>query len=696
MAQPNPIETFLLEADDLLTTIEDVVLDMNGGAVNDDAVNQLFRAFHTLKGSGAMFDFDDVAEFTHHVEGALDLVRNGRLEVSPGLLDCVLAAKDLIKGMLQARQGGAAVAADAGSRIVARLAALSGQSTATTAASHAAASQAAATAAAAPAAAAGAAAVDYRISFRPDPGILLRGTNVQALFDELRALGPCRVRALTDAVPPLATLDAEQCFVHWDIELRTAAGPNAIRDVFLFVEDGSDLRIEAVAASAATAVAEAPAAPVAGAAPSAPSSSPAKEPAAPAAVPGKPQAKDAMIRVTSEKLDRLVNLVGELVMNQSRLQQVAARVDSADLLLSVEQIERLINELRDTVLGIRMMPIGSTFGRFKRLVHDLSAELGKEVDLVTEGADTEIDKTVLDQLADPLIHLIRNSLDHGIEPAEVRVQRGKLARGTIRLSAAHQGSNVVVRIQDNGKGLDRAAILRKGIERGLVTADATPSDRDIFNLIFLPGFSTAAQVTSVSGRGVGMDVVKRQIEGLRGTVSLASEPGLGTTVTCTLPLTLAIVDGLAVAVGEAQYVIPTGAVLENVELQREERGAFNGRQVVAVRGELVPYIRLRSMCGLDGGGPDVEKVVIVRHAEQRVGIVVDRVLGSHQTVIQPLGRFCRGIEMLSGSTIMGDGRVALILDVAGLVRQSAAATASGAVGPTATEATIHQPATTSP
>jgi two-component system, chemotaxis family, sensor kinase CheA len=688
MAQPNPIETFLLEADDLLTTIEDVVLDMNGGAVDDDAVNQLFRAFHTLKGSGAMFDFDDVAEFTHHVEGALDLVRNGRLEVSPGLLDCVLAAKDLIKGMLQARQGGAAVAPDAGSRIVARLAALSGQSIASTTASHPAASRAAATATAAPA---GVGAVDYRISFRPDPGILLRGTNVQALFDELRALGPCRVRALTDAVPPLATLDAEQCFVHWDIELRTAAGPNAIRDVFLFVEDGSDLRIEATAATAATA---APAAPVAGAAP--PTTSPAKDAAGPVASPGKPQAKDAMIRVTSEKLDRLVNLVGELVMNQSRLQQVAARVDSADLLLSVEQIERLINELRDTVLGIRMMPIGSTFGRFKRLVHDLSAELGKEVDLVTEGADTEIDKTVLDQLADPLIHLIRNSLDHGIEPAEVRLQRGKPARGTIRLSAAHLGSNVVVRIQDNGKGLDRAAILRKGIERGLVTADAAPADRDIFNLIFLPGFSTAAQVTSVSGRGVGMDVVKRQIEGLRGTVSLASEPGLGTTVTCTLPLTLAIVDGLAVAVGEAQYVIPTGAVLENVELPREERGAFNGRQVVAVRGELVPYIRMRSMCGLDGGGPDVEKVVIVRHAEQRVGIVVDRVLGSHQTVIQPLGRFCRGIEMLSGSTIMGDGRVALILDVAGLVRQSAAATASGAGGPTAVDATIHQPATTSP
>jgi two-component system chemotaxis sensor kinase CheA len=386
------------------------------------------------------------------------------------------------------------------------------------------------------------------------------------------------------------------------------------------------------------------------------------------AVARKPVAADSTIRVPSEKLDRLVNLVGELVMNQSRLSQVAARLDTTELTSPVESIERLINELRDNVLGIRMMPIGSTFSRFKRLVHDLSAELGKEIDLVTEGAETEVDKTVLDRLGDPLIHLIRNSLDHGIEPADQREKLGKSRRGTLRLAAAHTGSNVVITIQDDGKGIDREAIRRKGIEKGLVGADAVLSDREVFGLIFLPGFSTAKQITSVSGRGVGMDVVKRQIDTLRGSVAVASEVGRGTTISLTLPLTLAIVDGLVVAVGDDQFVIPTSVVMENLEITRDERDAFNGRHAVAVRGELVPYIRLREVFTMPEGEPDLEKVVVVQHAGERVGLVVDRVLGSHQTVIQPLGRFYRDISVLSGATIMGDGRVALILDVAGLVR----------------------------
>jgi len=679
MSQPNPAETFLLEADDLLTQIEEVVLDMNAGSAGDDDVNKLFRAFHTLKGSGAMFDFDDVAEFTHHVETTLDLVRNGKLPVTPTLLDCVLAAKDLIKAMLGSRQGGPAVDAATGDELIGRFANLSGGAPAP-------ASTTAKPAAAAVAAPTGPRA--YAIRWKPEIAVLQRGTNVRALFDELRGLGELQLTARTDGVPRLEELDPEACHVRFEAQLVTAAGLNPVRDVFLFVEDGSELSIEAVGASAGTSApavastattstSSTPAAATPPAAGPAPTPSAAASPAR--AKGDKPVQKESTVRVTSDKLDRLVNLVGELVMNQSRLQQVANRFDSADLLLSVEQIERLINELRDNVLGIRMMPIGSTFGRFRRLVHDLSAELGKQVELVTEGAETEIDKTVLDQLADPLIHLIRNSLDHGIEAADVRRQRGKPERGTIKLVAEHTGSNVVVRIEDDGKGLDREAILRKAREKNLVAADAVLSDREVFGLIFLPGFSTAEKITAVSGRGVGMDVVKRQIEGLRGTVTLDSRPGQGATVTCTLPLTLAIVDGLAVAVGDDQYVIPTGTVLENVELACHERAGFNGRNVVAVRGELVPYVRLRSVCAMPGDGPEVEKVVICRHADQRVGIVVDRVLGSHQTVIQPLGRFCRDIAMLSGSTIMGDGRVALILDIAGLVRQAGGQPAAATV-----------------
>jgi two-component system, chemotaxis family, sensor kinase CheA len=296
--------------------------------------------------------------------------------------------------------------------------------------------------------------------------------------------------------------------------------------------------------------------------------------------------------------------------------------------------------------------------------------LGKEVELTTEGEETELDKSILDQLAEPLVHLIRNSIDHGIEPAEQRLAAGKPRCGTISLHAVHTGSGVVVTIQDDGRGLNREAIRRKGIEKGLISADANLSDKDVFNLILLPGFSTAQAITSVSGRGVGMDVVKKQIDALRGSLVMASEPGKGTTISLTLPLTLAIIEGLLVEIGGHQFIVPMTAVMENVELQRADRLRGNGRNVVAVRRELVPYVDLRQVFRLGGDPPPVEKIVIVHQQDQRVGLVVERVLGTHQTVIQSLGRFFRGIEVVSGSTVMGNGRVALILDIPGIVRFS--------------------------
>ena len=494
------------------------------------------------------------------------------------------------------------------------------------------------------------------------------GTNPVSLLNELRGLGECTVRADHREVPSLADIVRDRCYLSWDIQLFTTAGINAIRDVFIFAEDGSQIDIEAV-----------------GAPEPAPADSPAnngavsKAPEKAVAPPrGEPAAKDSssskkassnnsLVRVPSDKLDRLVTLVGELVMNQSRLSQVASRVDLADVTAPVEEIERLVSELRDNVLGIRMTPIGMAFNRLKRLVHDLSGELGKQIDLITEGAETELDKTVLDQIGDPLVHLIRNSVDHGIESADERELHGKQRRGRIRLAAAHVGSHVVITIEDDGRGLDPEKIRAKAISKNLIAPDAQLSEKEIFNLIFLPGFSTAAQVTSVSGRGVGMDVVKRQIDSLRGTVSLASQLGGGTTTTLTLPLTLAIIDGLLVEIGSDQFIVPMALVTENVELHKADRARNNSRNAVAVRGDLIPYVRLRSLFQVSEGEPDIEKIVIAQQGEQRVGLVVDRVLGSHQTVIQSIGRFYREVEIVSGATIMGDGRVALILDVAGLV-----------------------------
>jgi two-component system, chemotaxis family, sensor kinase CheA len=635
----SPTDTYLAEAQDLLDQIEATALELSAGEADSDAVNRLFRAFHTIKGSGAMFGFSAVAEFTHHVESTLDHVRTGRLAMSPDLIEIILAAKDHIRDLLADPR--AAAASGKGPTVLARLGVIAGSEVET----------ARPTAAAQAAKPSSSNSSRYTVKFRPNPKIALTGLDPLSLLRDLRQLGECEVRPLIDRLPTLDVLDPESCFLGWEIRLTTSADLNAIKDVFVFAEDGAELNIELEPATAVEAVDSTPGA-------NAQTEVKLERSKAPAA--------NSVVRVAATRLDRLVSLVGELVMNQSRLNRAASRIQDTDIAAPVEAFERLIAELRDSVLGIRMTPIGGTFGRFRRLVHDLSRELGKEIDLVTSGEDTELDKTVLDQLGDPLVHLIRNSLDHGIEKQELRLERGKPARGTLKLGAAQVGTEIIVTIEDDGAGLNTEAIRRRAIHRGLITESAVLSERELHNMIFMPGFSTAEKVTNVSGRGVGMDVVRRQIETLRGSVRLSSVAGQGTTVTLALPMTLAIIDGLLVQVGADPFIIPMASVLENVELPTRSRGSQ--RDAVSVRGDLVPYIRLRDVFTMSGQAPEFEKIVVVRHGGQRVGLVVDRVIGSHQTVIQSLNRFCRGIEVISGTTIMGDGRVALILDIAGVLR----------------------------
>ena len=353
---------------------------------------------------------------------------------------------------------------------------------------------------------------------------------------------------------------------------------------------------------------------------------------------------------------------------QAQLTQIGAGIDNGDLAGPVEEVERLTGELRDSVLNIRMTPIGGTFNKFRRLVRDLSGELGKEIDLITEGGETELDKTVIEQMNDPLVHLIRNSIDHGVESPEIRAEAGKPAKGIIHLSAHHKGTNVAIVIKDDGKGLNKQAIRAKAIEKGLIHPETDYSDKEIFAQILMPGFSTAEKVTSVSGRGVGMDVVKRQIEALRGSIEIASKPGAGTTIELTLPLTLAIIDGLLVDVGGDRFVVPVAAVEECLEMRAECFAMDKGRNVIQVRGELVPYIRLREVFNIYGNEPAVEETVIVHINDTRIGIVVDHVIGDYQTVIKPLGKIYQDAEGVSGATIMGDGSVALIIDIAGIIR----------------------------
>ena len=377
----------------------------------------------------------------------------------------------------------------------------------------------------------------------------------------------------------------------------------------------------------------------------------------------------ASIRVSATKLDDMVDLVGQLVIVQARLKQIESELHNPLLTSVSEEIERLSGDLRERTLSLRMLPIGSTFNRFRRLVRDLSSELGKEIELKTHGAETELDKTVIEKLSDPLVHILRNSVDHGVESAEIRQAQGKPAKGTITLSAMQSAGQVRIVIEDDGGGIDPDKIFAKAVERGLARADARPSDRDVLQMIFAPGFSTAEKVTAVSGRGVGMDVVKRSLESLKGTVEIDSRPGQGTSISIGLPLTLAIIEGLLVTLGNEYYVIPLSDVLECVEIQRGDDEPERIAKAYDVRGELLPCLVLRNWYHMGSTGPEIEQVVVVQAGNRRVGLVVDSIVGQLQTVIKGLGRVFNGMRGLSGATIMGNGALALILDVASLVTE---------------------------
>jgi two-component system chemotaxis sensor kinase CheA len=379
------------------------------------------------------------------------------------------------------------------------------------------------------------------------------------------------------------------------------------------------------------------------------------------------------LRVPAAKLDQFVDLVGELVTVQARLSELAARRDDSEVTEVAEEIERLTSSLRENSMNIRMMPIRATFEKFRRLVHDLARDLGKAVELTIDGAETELDKTVIEQLGDPLLHLIRNSMDHGIETPELRSSRGKRATAIIHLSARHAGGSVLIEVSDDGGGIDADAVRARAVEKGLIAADAQLTANEVSALIFEPGFSTARQVTDVSGRGVGMDVVRRRVESLRGTIELSSEQGKGTSVTLRLPLTLAIIDGLLVRVGPSSFVLPLANTLECIELSRQDIEQANGNHVVLVREEIIPYIRLREYFSILGQPPELEQIMVVETDGGRYGFVVDEVLGDCQTVIKSLSRFYRNVQVISGATILGNGSVALILDPERLAQEAVGA-----------------------
>ncbi|HWT58222.1 MAG TPA: chemotaxis protein CheA, partial [Rhizobium sp.] len=514
---------------------------------------------------------------------------------------------------------------------------------------------------------------NWRIRFSLPANSMANGTNPLGLLDELRDLGECTVRANTSAIPPLSELMPTELHISWDVMLTSEQDRSAIDDVFIFVLDDMELSVEEIDGPATANVApiEQTAAPLPVAAVSAavPEFRPVeavparREP--PVAV---SQAKAAEnVRVPAERLDELMDRVGELVIAQSRLSQLASA--SADIALrSVsEEIERLSGELRDTMMVLRMVPVATLFSRFRRLVHDLARETGKVIELVTEGESTEVDKTVIERLADPLVHLVRNSIDHGLETPADRLAAGKTEAGTVTLSARQAGGEVIISIKDDGRGINRERVRAKAESSGLIQPGQPLSDPELLQLIFAPGFSTAAAITNLSGRGVGMDVVKKTVEALRGAIDIVSVPGQGSEVSLRIPLTLAIIDGLLVRVGSGRYVIPLSAVEECLELSLEEDLRSRGRSFISLRDSLVPFLRLRDLFRT-GTKPDVhQKVVVISTGTERVGLVVDQIIGDHQTVIKSMSKLHNDVATFSGATILGDGSVALILDVGHLV-----------------------------
>jgi two-component system chemotaxis sensor kinase CheA len=678
------------EAQELLTELEVALLALEEDPGDAELIGRVFRALHTLKGSGAMFGFDDIAAFTHEVETVFDLIRNGKIVVTKAIIDLTLAAGDQVRGMLEAADEPRASTAGASSDLVEAFKALHGRTKEQTGA---------AVQVSPPADAEEDREITYRMSLSFNHGIFLTGANPILLLKELHELGECRVIAHTEAIPDLDQFNPEECHTSWDVFLTTRRGINAIKDVFIFVEDECVLNIDVIGGDGAGDE-ETPYKLLgeiltdrgyvsrddvekvlgnqsrlgellvgAGLVESSKIESALVEQDHLKAIRRKRENDDqtSSVKVPADKLDILVNLVGELVTVQARLSQTVASLDHGELLAISEEVERLTAELRDNTMSIRMLPIGTTFSKFRRLVRDLSNELGKELVMITEGAETELDKTVIERLNDPLVHLIRNCIDHGIEQPAVREACGKPRQGTVQLSAAHAGAYVLIRIGDDGAGLDADAIRAKAIQRGLIAPEAELQAKEIHALIFTPGFSTAQQITSVSGRGVGMDVVKRSIDALRGSIEVSSHKGVGTTITLKLPLTLAIIDGLLVKVGDGHFVLPLSIVEECAELTRQDVARAHGRHMTYVRGEIVPYIRLRERFRIKGDGPEVEQIVITESKSGKVGFVVDKVVGEHQTVIKNMGRMYRQVDVISGATILGDGSVALILDAAKLV-----------------------------
>nr|WP_298717330.1 chemotaxis protein CheA [uncultured Steroidobacter sp.] len=676
-------EAFFEESFEALDSMEAALLQLNPGAPEPELIGTIFRVAHSIKGGSATFGFSDVASFTHTCETLLDELRANRMQVTRHVTDLLLKSVDVMREMLRSVQRKEAIDAQRVADLQFDLELAIAQKNQPAAAPAAPAAEAAPAPAEAAKPAAG---HRWRISFRPYPQLFVHGNDPLRMLRELGELGALTVKVDGNALPSLEALDPESCYLAWDLTLDTEASREMVNGVFDWAEGDCDLKIEEEAAPVA-AVANAAPAPeakpsnvvnIADAKPAAEapkaSAEPAHHPSAAEALPKAGATDGGSIRVSTEKIDELMNTVGELVITQSMLTQLGSKFTghAAEQLRSgLATLERNVRELQESVMRVRMLPISFVFSRFPRMVRDLSQRLGKQVELKMTGDQTELDKTVMEKIGDPLVHLVRNSVDHGIEMPDKRTAAGKTPNGTVYLNAYHKGGSITVEVGDDGGGLNKDKILKKARERNLIGANDVLSDEQIYELIFMAGFSTAEQTTDISGRGVGMDVVRRNIKELGGTIEVRSEYGKGSRFIITLPLTLAIVDGQSVAVGTETYIVPLITIIESLQLKQGMVNRVAGQgEVFWFRDGYVPVVRLHEVFGLEPRTTNLHEglIMVVEGEGRKVGLFVDDLLGQQQVVIKSLETNFRRVDGVSGATILGDGAVALILDVPGLIR----------------------------
>ncbi|MFP3497063.1 chemotaxis protein CheA [Pseudomonas sp. SIMBA_059] len=650
-------QTFIAEARELLQVMEQSLLQLESEPGDEDAIGAVFRAAHTIKGSAGLFGLAPIVGFTHIVEDVLDRLRDGSVKVDAALIALLLKCGDHILDLIEAvdHHGGALQPATLEHGEVLREALSAYQPLQTAIAVVESAGQDDETGAE----------VLWHISLRFGAEVFRNGMDPLSFLRYLATLGQLlQVTPLTESIPPVDAWDPESCYLGFEIDLRSDASHATLNEVFDFVRDDCEVLISALdaqgdssTAAGTELVTQTLASPVATTQQRVATTSDVKP-------------RDGnYVRVNADKLDELINLVGELVIASAGASLLARSCNNDPLEEAASTVSGLVEEILDGALRLRMIPIGDTFNRFRRVVRDVSQELGKDIDLIISGAETELDKTVVEKIGDPLMHLLRNAMDHGIENAEARRAAGKSTKGHLSLNAYHDSGSIVIEIADDGAGLNRERILEKAQERGLVASGAVLSDQEIYNLIFEAGFSTAEAVTNLSGRGVGMDVVKRNITLLRGTVDLDSRPGQGTVVRIRLPLTLAIINGFLVGIDHCTYVIPLDMVQECVELDELQRQSSRDQGYLDLRGEVLPLVHLRDHFNHEGPPARRQNVVVVRYAEHKAGLVVDDLLGEFQTVIKPLGKLFGALRGISGSTILGSGAVALILDIPALLNQ---------------------------